>query len=74
LGQINTETVEAALEKLQDFARDSITFRLLDVLLTHASTAEGLGVIAGDIIDATIEPDGFDQLAEFYKTGLLIPI
>jgi len=65
------ENITDAREKLQVLARDSIAFRLLDVLLTRAPTEEGSDVIARDIIDASTEPDGFDQLAQFYTIGLL---
>jgi hypothetical protein len=30
-------------------------------------------VIAADIVDASAEPDGLEQLAGFYITGLLLP-
>jgi hypothetical protein len=69
----STSTAEAAHAKLESLAKDSIPFRLLNALLTHAPTVEGVGVIASDIIAASAEPGGLDRLAEFYKTGLLLP-
>jgi hypothetical protein len=69
----DSKTVSTARAKLQGLARDSIEFRLLDALLTHAPTIEGLHVIAADIIAASAELDGLERLAEFYKTGLLLP-
>lgn len=68
-----TSTVETARAKLQILAKDSIEFRLLDALLTHAPTLEGSGVIATDIVAVSAEPDGLNQLAEFYKKGFLLP-
>ena len=69
------ELLEAARarETLRSLAEDSFPYRLLDAFLTHAPTAEGVGVIATEIIVASAEPDGLDRLAEFYKTGLLLP-
>ena len=69
----STSTVDVARAKLESLKKDSIPFRLLDALLKHAPTAEGLDVIISDIIAASAEPNGLDQLADFYKTGLLIP-
>jgi hypothetical protein len=69
-GTPSSTTVSTARAKLQGLARDSIEFRLLDALLTHAPTIEGLDVIATDIIAASAELDGLEWLAEFYKTGL----
>ena len=70
---IGVEAVKAARQKLQGLARDSIDFRLLNALLTYAPTEESVGVIAGDILAASTQPDGFKQLAEFYTKGLLLP-
>jgi len=65
--------VEAAREKLQVLAKHSIAFRLLDAFLTHAPTIEGVDVIAGDILAASTQPDGFEQLADLYKINFLLP-
>ena len=62
------EAVKAARQKLQGLARDSINFRLLNALI-YAPTEEGVGVIAGDILAASTQPDGLEQLAEFYIIG-----
>lgn len=70
---ISTANIQIAHEKLQGTDDDSIEFRLLNALLTHAPTAEGVDVIATDIITASSEPDGLKQLAEFYETCLLLP-
>ncbi|KAF8228325.1 hypothetical protein L208DRAFT_1292181 [Tricholoma matsutake] len=64
----------AARAKLQSLRKDSIAFCLLNALLANAPTVEGVEVIATDIIDASEQSDGLDQLAEFYKTGLLLPM
>jgi hypothetical protein len=53
--------------------RNTTEFRLLDALLTHAPTEEGVSVIATDIVTASTEQNSFQQLAEFYKAGLLLP-
>ena len=66
-------TESAARTKLQALASDSIEFRLLNALLTHAPTIGGRDVIATDIIAASVEPHGLKELAQFYKTGLLLP-
>jgi hypothetical protein len=66
-------TAEIARAKLQSLTKDSIEFRLLCALLTHAPTVEGVGVIARDIIEASAVHDGLDQLAKFYIKGLLLP-
>ena len=58
---------------LQTPNNDGKTFRLLDALLTHSPTVEGLGVIAAHIVAGSAEPDGLNQLAEFYTTRLLLP-
>ena len=63
----------AARAKLQSLRKDSITFCLLNALLANAPTVEGVEVVATDIIDASEQSDGLDQLAEFYKIGLLLP-
>jgi hypothetical protein len=65
--------IETAREKLQGTDQDSIAFRLLNALLTHAPTVEGVRVIAEDIVDASAELDGLIRLADFYKTGLILP-
>lgn len=70
----STSTAEVAHAKLESLAKDSISFRLLNALLTHAPTVEGVGVIVADIIAASAEPGDLVQLAEFYKTGLLLPM
>ena len=62
-----------ARAKLESLEKDSITFRLLDALLTHAPTVEGLNIIISDIVTASAETNGLNQLAEFYKTGLFLP-
>lgn len=70
----SSSPVEVARAKLESLEKDSISFRLLEALLKHAPTVEGANVIITDIIAASAEPNGLDQLAEFYKTGrLLIP-
>ena len=69
----STSTTEVARAKLESLEKDGISFRLLEALLKHAPTAKGLNVIITDIIAASAEPNGLDQLAEFYKTGLLLP-
>jgi hypothetical protein len=66
-------TTEDARTKLQELPNDSIEFRLLNALLTHAPTIQGQDVIATDIITASGEPDGLQQLAQFYTIGLLLP-
>ena len=38
-------TVTVARVKLESLEKDSISFRLLDALLTHAPTVEGLNII-----------------------------
>jgi hypothetical protein len=62
-----------AREKLQGFSEDSIDFRLLDALLTHALTALGADVVARHIIDVSAASDGLSQLAKFYIIGLPLP-
>jgi hypothetical protein len=69
----STANIQIGHEKLQGTDEDSMKFRLLNALLTHALTAEGVDVIATDIITASSEPDGLKQLAKFYETGLLLP-
>ena len=64
----------AACAKLQSLRNDSIAFCLLNALLANAPTVEGVEVIATDITNASEQSDGLDQLAEFYKTGLLLPV
>lgn len=66
-------TENAARTKLQALANNSIEFRLLNALLTHAPTIGGRDVIATDIVAASVEPHGLEELAQFYKTGLLLP-
>ena len=63
----------AARAKLESLEKNSISFRLLDSLLTHAPTVEGLNIIISDIITASAKTNGLDQLAEFYITGLFMP-
>lgn len=67
-------TENAARTKLQALANNSIEFRLLNALLTHAPTIGGRDVIATDIVAASVEPHGLEELAQFYKTGLLLPM
>jgi hypothetical protein len=67
------ETVALAQEKLQVLAPDTLEFRVLDALLAHAPTAQGVLVIANDIIDASTQQNGFVQLANFYTSGLILP-
>jgi hypothetical protein len=70
----STPTAEVvARAKLESLEKNSISFRLLDSLLTHAPTVEGLNIIISDIITASAETNGLDQLAEFYITGLFMP-
>lgn len=64
--------VDACL-KLQSLPKDGINFRVLTALLEHAPTADGVSVIADHIVTASEEPDGLDQLANFYITELLVP-
>jgi hypothetical protein len=60
--------------KLKALPSNDVNHRLLKALLEHAPTAEGVEVIAGDIIAASEEEeDGLVQLARFYTTGLIIP-
>ena len=66
----STSTVEVTRAKLESLEKDSISFRLLEALLKHAPTVEGANVIITDIIAASAEPNGLDQLAEFYKTNI----
>ena len=66
-------TTENARTLLQGLANDSFEFLLLDALLTYAPTIEGRDVIASDILNASVELNGFIQLAQHYKTGLLLP-
>ena len=59
--------------QLESLDKNSQTFRLLDAFLTHAPTAEGVDVIASDIVTASAVQGGLDELAEFYTTGLILP-
>jgi hypothetical protein len=65
--------IEEARAQLNGLPQESQTFRLLDALLSHAPTPQGKSVIATDIIAASEEADGFQQLEKFYITGLLLP-
>ena len=66
-------TITVARAKLESLEKDSVSFRLLDALLMHAPTVEGLNIIISDIITASAETNGLDQLAKFYITGLFLP-
>jgi hypothetical protein len=66
-------TEDVAHTKLQALANNSIKFQLLNALLTHAPTIGGRDVIAMDIIAASVELHGLEELTQFYKTGLLLP-
>ena len=66
-------SVTIALEKLKALPKDHVDHRLLKALLNHAPTAEGIQVIATDIITASEEKNGLAQLARFYMTGLILP-
>jgi hypothetical protein len=69
--------VKKAEEVLRDpnLPNESLNFRLLNALrvLKSAPTTEGLRIIATDIITASEQEDGLDQLAEFCTQGLLLP-
>ena len=71
--QIQDSIVAKARRALENVDQNTRTFRLLDALLVCAPTEAGRDVIASDIDAASSEPNGFDRLAEFYKTGLLLP-
>ena len=62
-----------ARDKLKALPSDGVDHRLLQALLTHAPTNEGVEVIATDIIAASEEEDGLKDLARFYTTGLILP-
>lgn len=72
-GSATAWTAGGARLKLQSLPKDGINFRILDALLEHAPTAKGVSVIVNHIITASEEPDGLNQLANFYITELLIP-
>jgi hypothetical protein len=67
------DLITTARARVNQLPRHYAEFRILDALLTHAPTAEGVEVIARDIIAASEEEDGLVQLAGLYKTGLLLP-
>jgi hypothetical protein len=73
-----TAEVIVAHAKLKSLEKDKTFYcrcmrELLDALLTHAPTVEGLNIIISNIITASAETNGLDQLAEFYITGLSMP-
>jgi hypothetical protein len=65
--------VTIAQDKLKALLSDDVNRRLLQALLMHAPTNEGVETIATDIIAASEEEDGLVQLARFYTTGLILP-
>jgi hypothetical protein len=71
--QIRIELKDA--EKILNDQKDtsSTDIRLLKALLKHAPTAEGIWVIATDIITASAQEGGLALLAKLYTTGLLLP-
>jgi hypothetical protein len=69
--QIRIEVTEA--EKIVEDQSNIIDTRLLEALLKYAPTAEGMLVIATDIIAASEEENGLALLAQFYTTGLILP-
>jgi hypothetical protein len=69
--QIRIEVTEAG--KILEHQSNDINTRLLKALLKYAPTAEGMLVIATDIIAASEEENGLVLLAKFYMTGLILP-
>jgi len=69
--QIRLEVTDT--EKIVDHQSNNINTHLLKALLKYAPTAEGMLVIATDIIAASEEENGLAQLAQFYTTGLILP-
>jgi hypothetical protein len=67
------QSVTIAQEMLGVLPGNDVNRRLLTALLKNAPTAEGVEVIATDIIAASEEEDGLVQLARFYTTGLILP-
>ena len=66
-------SVTIAQEKLKALPSNDVNHHLLNFLLEHALTTEGVEVIATDIIAVSEEEDSLVQLARFYTTGLILP-
>jgi hypothetical protein len=67
------QSVTIAQEVLDVLPKNDVNRRLLKALLENAPTADGVEVIATDIIAASEEENGLVQLAGFYTTGLILP-
>lgn len=67
------QSVTIARNKLKQLPSNGLDHCVLLALLMYAPTNDGMEVIATDIIAASEEKDGLQQLAKFYITGLILP-